>query len=279
MINYKNKDILIATKHGKETVIAPAFLTALNCHIQTTDDFDTDIFGTFSGEIKRELSAKETCIAKAKTAANRYGFRYAIANEGSFGPDPIMPFVPCNIEIMSFIDLENGFTITEQMVSNNTNYNHLAIDKNTQYQDFLTKIDFPKHGLMLRNLADDQIIDKGITDSKVLFTIIKKHLKMNQQLRLETDMRAMLNPTRMKNIAQLANALAKKVSTHCPHCEIPGFGSVRPFEKLDCELCGQQTRLYRLQQTYCEHCDYSENHPRPDGKLAAPADYCDYCNP
>jgi hypothetical protein len=92
-------------------------------------------------------------------------------------------------------------------------------------------------------------------------------------------MRARFNPTRMKNIGTLAEKLSSRIIKHCPQCSNPGFGSIRPYGHLNCEWCGCKTKLYKLQQTYCEYCDYIENHQRSDAKEKSPPDYCDYCNP
>jgi ribosomal protein L37E len=279
MIDYKNKNILIVTKHKKEKVIAPVFTEKLNCLTIVTDNFDTDKFGTFSGEIARKDQAKETCINKAKAAAEQYNIDYAISSEGSFGPDPVVPFIPCNLEIMVFLDLKNNLTISEQLHSNEANYAHLDIDSSTLYDDFLQKIKFPSHGVMLKEMHTLQVIEKGIVERNTLDLLIQNQLKIHTSLRIETDMRAMYNPTRMKNIGILAEKLASRIIKNCPQCSNPGFGSIRPYGHLNCEWCGSKTKLYQLQQNFCEHCDYFENKPRPDAKVKAPPDYCDYCNP
>lgn len=279
MIDYKNKNILIVTKHEKEKVISPVFIEKLKCLTIVTDSFDTDNFGTFSGEIARKDPAKETCINKAKAAAEQYNIDYAISSEGSFGPDPVVPFIPCNLEIMVFLDLKNNLTISEQLYSHETNYAHLDIDRSTRYDDFLQKIKFPSHGVMLKEMDTQQVIEKGIVERNTLELLIRNQLKIHASLRIETDMRAMYNPTRMKNIGFLAEKLASRIIQHCPQCSYPGFGSIKPYGHLNCEWCGSKTKLYQQQQAYCEYCNYVENQPRPDAKTKSPPDYCDYCNP
>ena len=51
---FEGRNLLIATKHRKETVIAPLFSDAFGVHCFISDEFDTDSLGTFSGEIARK---------------------------------------------------------------------------------------------------------------------------------------------------------------------------------------------------------------------------------
>ena len=63
---YKGKLVILATKHQKEKVIGPVFEAELGCLVHVPTDYDTDQFGTFSGEIPRKLSQYETLIQKGK---------------------------------------------------------------------------------------------------------------------------------------------------------------------------------------------------------------------
>lgn len=62
---YDNKQVLLATMHGKEKAISNIFLKNLNCEV-CVESFDTDQFGTFTGEKPRLLNPYETCLLKAK---------------------------------------------------------------------------------------------------------------------------------------------------------------------------------------------------------------------
>jgi hypothetical protein len=48
---FKGRNLVIATLHGKEKVIAPLLEHALGVKIIVPEKFDTDQYGTFSGEI------------------------------------------------------------------------------------------------------------------------------------------------------------------------------------------------------------------------------------
>ena len=50
---FNERKLLIATKHGKEKVIAPIIEKALSVSCHTANNFDTDLLGTFTGEVER----------------------------------------------------------------------------------------------------------------------------------------------------------------------------------------------------------------------------------
>ncbi len=49
-----NINIILATKHKKEQAIQVQFEEAFNANIFVPDNYDTDQFGTFTGEIPRQ---------------------------------------------------------------------------------------------------------------------------------------------------------------------------------------------------------------------------------
>jgi len=281
MINrYNNKAVLLATKHQKEDVIRPHFEEALGCYIHVPTQFDTDQFGSFSGEIPRKLSPYETLIQKAKAAAQQFGYHYAISSEGSFGPHPSLHFVPGDTEMMAFIDLDNDLIVAEIEISAETNYGHVDITTRNGYEAFLEKAKFPSHGLMVRALdGKETYLEKGIRNSVQLKTAIAEAFQYSNTVRLETDMRAMMNPLRMQVIKTLAIKLAKRIQQHCPQCDVPGFGKMSTDGKLACESCGGPTELYQKKVLSCLKCEYKLSQPRDDGLIYASLQNCPYCNP
>lgn len=279
MINYQNKEIILATQHKKEDAIRPIFEKILNCKIIVPAHYNTNQFGTFSGEIERKGSAKETCIEKARQAALKFGINFAIASEGSFGPHPKIPFVAAGIELLILIDLKNDLIISEQMISTETNYSHLDLHKGESYQDYLAKVSFPSHGIIIRALDTQRIIAKGVQAMDALERNIAMAFKESESIRLETDMRAMMNPTRMKVITQLATKLADRLISYCPACKIPGFPVLSTDGNLPCNNCKLPTSFYQRIIESCIKCDYKIFKPRADGLLEADCTYCDYCNP
>ena len=61
-----SRKLIIATKHKKESVIAPILEKELGVRCFTDETFDTDTLGTFTGEIERELdpiaTARRKCL-------------------------------------------------------------------------------------------------------------------------------------------------------------------------------------------------------------------------
>lgn len=278
-MSYSGKTILLATQHKKEEAIAPVFKEHLQCNVWVPNDFDTDQFGTFSGEIARTGNQYEAMIFKAKQAAEKYQYDYVVSSEGSFGPHPTLYFVPGAIEMLAFLDIKNDITIVETLVTQETNFAHCDITAMEEPSEFLKSIDFPSHGVIVRDLISKQIIAKGIQQREVLQQVIQQGFQNTKQIRIETDMRAHMNPTRMKIISSLANKLVKRIATCCPSCNTAGFGKISLSGNLCCEACGTLTELYKEKVLNCVKCEFKSYLAREDGLLQASQKYCPYCNP
>ncbi|KTD56275.1 hypothetical protein Lsai_1992 [Legionella sainthelensi] len=277
-MDYRNQSVLLASKHEKEKAIAEVFFNKLSCTLDV-HDFDTDQFGTFTGEIARTLSPYGTCILKARSAAEHYGYDLAVASEGSFGPHPAFPFIPSDHEIMVFLDRKNKWVIAEQYTTPKTNYRMITITPKTELDNFLEKAGFPEHALTLQTNSDKKVIAKGIRDVQSLETALSLGFQQEKELFLATDMRAMMNPLRMEAISILAEKLVNRIQCCCPNCFTPGFGFKKTSGSLPCNDCSSPTSLYQQEVWGCIQCDYQEKHPRKDGLEAAEPQYCDYCNP
>jgi hypothetical protein len=277
-MDYRNQSVLLASKHEKEKVIAEVFFNKLSCTLEV-HEFDTDQFGTFTGEIARTLNPYETCVLKARRAAEHCGYDLAIASEGSFGPHPAFPFIPSDHEIMVFLDRKNKWMIAEQYTTSKTNYRMMTITPNTELDDFLEKAGFPEHALTLQTNSDKMVIAKGIRDIEALQAALALGFQHENELFIATDMRAMMNPLRMQAISVLAEKLAHRIQCCCPNCSTPGFGLKKTSGSLPCNECLSPTSLYQHEVWGCIQCEYQETHPRKDGLEAAEPQYCDYCNP
>lgn len=277
-MSYAKNTFLLATQHQKEQAIAPIFKQHLDCHIWVPDNFNTDQFGIFTGEIKRIGSQYDALIIKAKKAAQQYHHDYVISSEGSFGPHPHYYFMPGAVEMMAFIDMRKELIIAETLVTQDTNFDHYDIIAPEVPASFLEKIKFPSHAIILRDLGNNEILLKGIQESSLLLETIKDHAH-NARIRIETDMRAHMNPTRMNTIKLLAEKLAQRIDTLCRSCYAPGFGQVTFSGHLECEFCDMPTELYQKKVLNCLVCDFKSYLLRDDGLQYAPQQYCSYCNP
>ena len=110
---------------------------------------DTDKLGTFSGEVERNGNALECARRKCEWSLERLGDKveFAIASEGSFGPHPFIPFLPCDHEILYFID-RNQMHLSH--LSEKTNYCMEALDSLEALKKFAKNVHFPSHALILR---------------------------------------------------------------------------------------------------------------------------------
>jgi hypothetical protein len=136
------------TKHDKAKLVTKHFNDILAMQVQEVA-VDTDIFGTFSGEIERVGTPLETAIKKARLGIETTGNPIAIASEGSVGPDPLFGFINANIETMVFIDDDLDIQVHETIKSNEI----VAFTTTTLKTDlgvFLKKADFPNHALIVK---------------------------------------------------------------------------------------------------------------------------------
>lgn len=277
---FKNRTVLIATMHGKEHAIAPLLEAALGVKCIVAKNFNSDLFGMFSSEIERAKSPLETARDKAIAAISETDLTLVVASEGSFGPHPASPFLTVNEELLLFIDLDNKLEIRGRFLSTDTNLAQLEIENIKDLIYFEKQVGFPEHAIILYEKTDDGK-DKLWKDFKVqdeLHIKISSLLKSNVKLIAETDMRAMNNPTRMKNIEAATKDLIKNILSNCPQCNTPGFSIVDSVRGLPCELCNLPTKSLKAHIFKCEKCAYSSTQIIESKKVEDPM-YCDFCNP
>ena len=277
---YEGRHLVIGTKHGKESVIAPLADDLLGTVSFPSKDLDTDALGTFTGEIEREADPVTTLRRKCLSAMKIHGCSLGIASEGSFGPHPQIPFIQADEEFLMFIDGIKGIEVLHREIGTDTNHSGAQVSDIGELCDFAEKALFPSHSLILRNARNGSgIIFKGIGDMDTLKQRFEEILSSHGSVYVETDMRAMHNPTRMKLIAQGAKGLMEKVLSLCPRCGSPGFAVRETVDGLPCSLCSAPTRSI-LEVVYgCQPCKHREIRNRPDGKREEDPMYCDFCNP
>jgi hypothetical protein len=277
---FQNRKLLIATKHKKEKVIAPILEKELDLICFVDETFDTDVLGTFTGEIERKLDPIATAREKCLRAMRINNCDLGIASEGSFGPHPSMFFINADDEFLIFIDTLNKIEIIVRELSTTTNFDGKKIQNQKELLEFATQTDFPKHGLILRKSKDENTeIHKGITDMETLKKIFEQlHSKYNS-VYVETDMRALYNPTRMNVIEKATEKLVQKIKSTCPQCQMPGFGITDAKKGLECSLCGSPTNSTLSSIYICQHCEFTKEELYPNKKTTEDPMYCDYCNP
>ncbi len=280
---YAGRRASLATKHGKEGQIARPLHAALNLHVCVPSTIDTDLLGTFTGEIPRHGSPAQVVLQKARMGMEITGLPLGLANEGSFGPHPAFPLITADTELLVFVDDERGIHIQESVVSERVVAAQTTARSITDIAPFLTRVSFPSHGLIVRPnaLLQPDLIFKGITDSVVLAEKLKFAAEKSPDgfALVETDLRAHMNPTRRRVIRQLAVRLARRLVHLCPACHTPGWGLVDHLYGLPCEWCGEATDLVREDILGCPACSYRQYQARADGLLYASPTHCNACNP
>lgn len=266
--------------HGKDHVIRPLIERYLDLEVESPVAINTDEFGTFTGEVERSADAITTLRKKILKGLEVSGLTLGIGNEGSFGPHPELPFIPCDQEIVMLIDLENNIEIFEVVTSTQTNHAQKEISSVKDLIEFATQVNFPGHALILKQVKDGKVVNmrKGILGWEMLYTIMHKFSSSDSTIIAETDMRAHLNPTRMKVIENATEGLLRKLISTCPECQRPGFSCVELRPGLKCGRCGESTRLTLSRIYQCRGCEYTDERFYPEGEKADPQ-YCDHCNP
>lgn len=273
---FAGRRTVLATRHGKEAVIRPVLEPALGVTLTVPTDFDSDRFGTFDGERARPGTQLEAARAKACAAAEAYACDLAVASEGSFAPDPVVPWVTLNIEAVVLVDRRTGWHLAGMARSHATNHGAVALSRVEAAVAFAETHGFPDHGMLVLD-AGGRPLAKGVTTVEGLTAAVTAALAGGGGT-LQTDMRAMMNPTRLAVIAAAAADLACRLAARCPSCGCPGFGETWRRPGLPCGWCGRPTRLAVEAVAVCEACGESRSQPFPVGPRAGP-ETCDFCNP
>ena len=277
---FQGRCLLIATKHKKEEVIAPLFEAGLGVRCVVAEKFDTDTLGTFTGERERKDDALTTVRNKCLQAMQLYDCDLAIASEGSFGPHPSLFFVNADEEILLFLDRKNNLEIVASTLSMETNFDGEEVSTEEDLRAFAQRAQFPSHALILRKSKEDHAgMVKGISDWDQLKEAFHQLMEKWKAVYVETDMRAMYNPTRMKVIEETVQKLVAKIQSCCPECSTPGFGVTEVKRGLPCEYCAAPTASALSYLYKCGACSFVKEEKYPHQKTVESAMYCDRCNP
>ncbi len=275
---FEKRNILIATKHQKEKVIAPLLEQKFKMQWEIATHFDTDSLGTFTGEIERKQDPIKTLRKKCIGALEGTTFDLVIASEGSFGPHPHHFFATANEEWIMLFDKKNELEITVRELTTHTNFNGRWIENTEDLKSFAKLVEFPEHRLILRKHPEEFChIHKGIGDFSNLEEIFLGLKNIFGKVYAETDMRAMYNPTRMSTIESAMKKLVESMESLCPSCNTPGFSVRKTEEGLPCAWCNQPTKSVKYFIKTCLRCDFEEMKPN-QLKREDPA-HCDFCNP
>lgn len=278
---YPDPRVALATLHGKADPLGPP-LAAIGLELVTIA-VDTDVLGTFSGEVERKLGPRETVLAKARLGMQASGLPLGIATEASFGPDPVHGFLPWHHEVLGFVDEIHGQVLLLEESSHDTNWQSMAVADPAAAERLLVSSGFPEHALLVRpnQPREGQPVTKGLSDRDRVNQAIREMAACSGDglARIETDMRAHMNPSRRRLLRRLGERLATRLASPCPSCGAPGFGLVRSLPGLPCSDCGIPTGLMRGEIHGCAACGHASEQARADGLSAADPGACPACNP
>lgn len=269
----------LATKHDKLPLIAPAMSGTCGLHVVAVE-IDTDVFGTFAGEVSRTSSPLDTAIAKARRGMEASGLPIGIASEGSFGPFAQVPMLLANTEIVVLVDDERGIAIHESDYVVSPPSLYVEVTVGADITSLLEKAHFPSHGLIVRPLRVMKPIVKGIHDEKVLDAAINYCMKATTDgvVMVQSDLRAHHHPSRREVIRSAAVRLAQRVSSLCPECGCPGWGVVRVRRGALCSYCTHPTNGKVSDIFGCSACSF-EDEVLPTEAIAVDPRHCPMCNP
>ncbi|MEX0588279.1 MAG: DUF6671 family protein [Cyanobium sp.] len=280
---YAGLRICLSTQHGKERALARPFSLGLGASL-TVSPCNTDVLGTFSGEVERLEDAFNTCRSKALMGLEQSGLRLGLASEASFGPHPAAPMLAVGQELLLFVDLDRGLHVLEQRLDWRTNYAQKLLEPHEDPAAWLKQVGFPSHAVMARPADASQgrwnwQKDLSCTAALIEALEVCRRADAQGQVWLEADMRAHRNPTRMRSIRRVGVGLARRLGTPCPSCTAPGWGLLDSRGGLPCRSCGTATELTATEIWGCVACGHQVERPRRDGLSGADPGHCPWCNP
>lgn len=237
---YFGQRAILTSKHEKVSLIQPEFSRAFNLEVRELP-LDTDLLGTFSGEIERIASPLETAIKKARLGMQASGISLGIASEGSIGADPAMPLLTSDMELLVLVDDERGLVISETFRSFDIHAGRREFRNGDDISEFLSRVDFPNHHLIVVTDGAEGVHSiRGISNTQKLHESIEELLAISPKgyVVIESDFRANHSPSRQVNIQAAAKQLANRVASLCPECATPGWGVVDYERGVECRGCG-----------------------------------------
>lgn len=280
---FHGRKAVLATKHKKEEVIAPLLKEKVGLDVFVPDAFDSDLFGTFTRDVKRRDDQLETARKKARAAMNQTGIDIGIASEGSFGNHPDSPFLPYNMEYVVLIDDRNNLEIVGSYGTSKTNMSGRSVRSVEEALDVAQVFGFPENGVIVRKgPKSNRHIYKEAHDVQQLREVVQKVLSKPLSkgvAYVETDMRAHKNSLRMMAIEQATIDLVEKMMSLCPVCHLPGFAKVSVASWVPCEGCGTDSKRPKEYLFRCSACHHEEIKTDPTAPQREDQMYCLVCNP
>ena len=277
---FSKRSASLLTKHGKEKVISEVLNAEVDCLVEHTSAYDTDLLGTFTQETPRYGSQLDAARKKAIIGMELLKLDLGLANEGAFLNDPHTGAIPWNNELLVLIDQKHNLELTgfsSGPAQNESGYvTHLE-----ELKKFADSALFPSHYLVIKPTDEYHPQSrKGIHELAELKDAFDwaKSLSSKGIVYVENDLRAFANPTRMENIRKAAINLANKMNSICPQCNTPGFWVTDVKRGLPCNACGLATDEEIAKIWSCIQCEHKQTEGMKVFRFADPSK-CKHCNP
>ena len=265
---------VIASKHGKERALYAPLREELGLFPEVLL-LETDRFGTFTGEVPRAGSQLDALRAKLREAADATPYDAVIvASEGSFFPDPAFAHATLNRELVALYDPQREIEIVGSAVGPARHVGAFDVATADDLDAALARLGVPAHGIVVFDGARHY---KGVRDRAALLRLVADCRSRGANVRIESDLRAHMHPTRMEQITAAALDAAKRARSRCPHCSRPGYWRTDFIAGLPCSTCGEATSRTRSEVWSCIGCSKREERASIIAS-ADPAD-CTTCNP
>lgn len=277
---YAGRVAVLATKHGKLPLVADP-LGRIGLWVRAVH-VDTDLLGTFSGEVPRPAPPLETAVLKARMGMAATGSALGLASEGSFGPHPDAPWVTVARELVVLVDGDRRLVVAGTATSTDVIAASVTAGPGSDLERLLPLADLPAHAVIVQpNEGPPAPVHKGLRSSGEIAAAMVECAARSADgaARIQTDLRAHCNPSRRAVIVRAAEDLARRLSATCPSCASAGWGPVDVVRGLPCSWCSAPVPLVRAEVDACPSCSHrAERRTVPEDAVASPAQ-CPYCNP
>jgi len=281
LLDWKSRKCVLATMHGKESVISPVLRQKLGIEMFVPPGFNTDRFGTFTRDIPRAGNQLEAARKKALAAMAETDSDLGVASEGSFGAHPSIPFLASNLEIVVLIDKKHCLEVVGHYHNSALQVRAATVKSSKEALKAALTWGFPQQGVILRQSErSSRQIFKEIRTKEELVETSERLLSswFTSSIYLETDMRAHRCPARMVAIEAATISLTNNCQSLCPECGAPGFVITQVVPGLPCSTCLLPTEQVKESRYICQKCHFTKSEPAAGSASADPCT-CASCNP
>ena len=288
---YAQEVAVLATQHGKLPLIGPPLWSTVRLTTRSVA-VDTDLLGTFSGEVPRPSGPLQTAICKARLGMEATGVPLGLASEGTISDPCGLGVLPMDTELVVLVDDHRNITVcgwaTAVVVATTA-----TMAPGAPIDELLGRAQVPPHHLVVSPAGVEATGPTGLTenpwqsgttkavgDGPSLLAAIDRAAATSPdgRARVTTDLRAHLCPSRQPVIAAAARDLAQRLGTPCPECASPGWGIESVVVGLECAWCTWPTDEVAAHRWACPSCDATELRAATVSTKGDPG-RCARCNP